>query len=355
MPLIEFSVQAEPQDASTWADLARRSEDLGMRALLVPDHPGAGASPFVALGAAAAVTTSLRLGSYVLNTGVREAIHIASDVATLDVVSGGRAEVGLGAGHTPREWEMVGRTRPPARARVAHLIETASTVRRLLDGDTVPTDDGDTHQADDGGTSQGNSGETNQAGNGANAAHAGDTNPADDGESSFARPVRPALTDLRLDEPRPVQSRVPLLVGGTSATMLRWAGANADAVGLTGLGPTRSDGHRHEITWSPKQVDRHVGWVREGSERAGRPMPELEVLVQVLVLTADREGTITDLAGDLDAPPHQFTDVPYILIGTRDQIVEQLIATHERWGITRFVVRAGAMEAAGSLMARLAA
>lgn len=305
---IEFSIQAEPKDAATWADLARRSEDLGMRALLVPDHPGVGASPFVALGAAAAVTTSLRLGSYVLNAGVREAVHIASDVATLDVISGGRAEAGLGAGHTPAEWKMIGRTRPAARGRVEHLIATASTVRRLLDGGTVPVGDG----------------------------------------GSAAQ--QPALTDLRLDEPRPVQSHVPLLVGGTSATMLHWAGVNADAVGLTGLGPTGSDGHRHEITWSRQQVDRHVDWVRQGAEHAGSAMPDLEVLVQMLIVTEDREETIAGLAADLDARPEQLADVPYVLIGTRDQIVEQLLRAERRWGISRFVVRADALDAAGNLL-----
>src|SRR5699024_5212388 len=160
---------------------------------------------------------------------------IAADVATLDVVSDGRAEVGLGAGHTPAEWEMIGRSRPGAVERVQRLCATAAAVRRLLDGEAVPAQDVG------------------------------------------------ALTDLRLQEPVPVQARVPLLVGGTSATMLRWAGANADAVGLTGLGRTRADGHRHEITWSAEQVERHIRRVQEGADGADRPRPALEALVQVLV------------------------------------------------------------------------
>ncbi|MGC0272940.1 LLM class flavin-dependent oxidoreductase [Pseudactinotalea sp. Z1739] len=302
---VEFSVQAEPQDAAGWTELARRTEGLGMRALLVADHPGAGASPFVALAAAAAVTSTLRLGSYVVNAGVREPIHIAADVATLDVVSAGRAEVGLGAGHTPGEWEMIGRARPTASERVRHLTTTASAVRRLLDGQAVPAQDVG------------------------------------------------ALSDLRLDEPRPVQDHVPLLVGGTSATMLRWAGGNADAVGLTGLGATRPDGHRHEVAWSPEQVDRHVARVREGADRAGRPMPGLEALVQVLAIADERQDVLAGIAADLETPANRFDDVPYILVGTREQILEQLEATRQRWGITRFVVRAGALEAAADLLAAL--
>ncbi|MGC0249461.1 LLM class flavin-dependent oxidoreductase [Pseudactinotalea sp. Z1748] len=302
---VEFSVQAEPRDAAGWAELARRSEDAGMRALLVADHPGAGASPFVALAAAAAVTSTLRLGSYVVNAGIREPVHIAADVATLDVVSGGRAEVGLGAGHTPAEWEMIGRSRPTAPGRVRHLLTAASAVRRLLDGQPVP------------------------------ATEVG------------------ALSDLRLDEPRPVQHHVPLLLGGTSATMLRWAGGNADAVGLTGLGATRADGHRHEVVWSPEQVDRHVAWVREGAEQAGRPVPTLEALVQVLAITEERQDVIAGIAADLETPVGRFEDVPYVLVGTQDQILEQLETTRKRWGINRFVVRACAFDTATDLLAAL--
>lgn len=101
--MVSVSLQAQPVDARSWLDVARRAETLGLDALLVPDHPGATVAPFVALGAAAAVTERIGLGSNVTNGGVRESIHIAADVATLDLVSGGRARLGLGAGHTPAE------------------------------------------------------------------------------------------------------------------------------------------------------------------------------------------------------------------------------------------------------------
>ncbi len=81
------------------------------------------------MAAATSVTTTLRLGTYVLNAGIRDALLIAADTATLDVVSAGRAEVGIGAGHTPAEWEMTGRTRPTAADRVRHLIDVAGAVR----------------------------------------------------------------------------------------------------------------------------------------------------------------------------------------------------------------------------------
>lgn len=132
-----FSVQAHPRDARSWLRLAQRCESSGFDALLAADHPGSAASPFVALTAAAGGTSTLGLGSYVSNAGVREPILLASDIATLDVVSHGRARLGLGAGHTPREWEAIGRTRPGVAGRVRRCIAVAEAVRALLAGDEV--------------------------------------------------------------------------------------------------------------------------------------------------------------------------------------------------------------------------
>ncbi|WP_433301269.1 LLM class flavin-dependent oxidoreductase [Actinoplanes sp. CA-030573] len=194
--MVTFSLQAQPTAAADWLDLARRAEKIGFDSLYVADHPGACASPFVALAAAAAVTSKIKLGSYVSNAGVREPILLASDVATLDVVSGGRAVLGLGAGHTPAEWAAVGRTRPGVRGRVEHCIAVGERTRALLDGE--------------------------------------------------------------LEKPRPVQERVPLLFGGGNTRLLRWAAAHADLIGLSGLGRTLEDGHMHETRWRRDQVDAQV-------------------------------------------------------------------------------------------------
>jgi probable F420-dependent oxidoreductase len=134
--MVTFSLQAKPTAAAEWLDLARRAEQAGFESVYVADHPGHGASPFVALAAAAAVTGQIRLGSYVSNAGVREPALLASDVATLDVVSGGRAVLGLGTGHTPAEWAAVGRTRPDVRGRVDHCIEVAERTRAFLADET---------------------------------------------------------------------------------------------------------------------------------------------------------------------------------------------------------------------------
>ncbi|GIF12582.1 LLM class flavin-dependent oxidoreductase [Actinoplanes teichomyceticus] len=192
-----FCLHTQPTGAADWLDLARRAEAAGFEALYVADHPGTCAAPFVALAAAAAVTSTIRLGSYVLNAGVREPILIAADVATLDVVSGGRAVLGIGAGHTPAEWTAVGRERPGVRDRVDRCIAVAEATARMLAGDG-------------------------------------------------------------LEKPRPVQDRVPLLFGGGNTRLLRWASEHADRIGLSGLGRTLADGHMHRARFCPEQVDAQV-------------------------------------------------------------------------------------------------
>jgi alkanesulfonate monooxygenase SsuD/methylene tetrahydromethanopterin reductase-like flavin-dependent oxidoreductase (luciferase family) len=120
-------------------------------------------------------TSTLRLGSRVVSAGARDPLLLASEVATLDVVSNGRAELGIGAGHTQAEWAMTGGTRPPPAERGQGLTTVITVVRELLAGRTVPAD-----------------------------------------------PIR-ALAEVQLSG-RPVQEPVPVLVGGGNPALLRWAG-----------------------------------------------------------------------------------------------------------------------------------
>ncbi|MFR9778212.1 LLM class flavin-dependent oxidoreductase [Micromonospora sp. MS34] len=300
-----FSVQARPIDATSWADLARRVEAAGFDALLASDHPGHGASPFVALAAAAGVTSTLGLGSYVSNAGVREPVLLATDVATLDVVSGGRARLGLGAGHTPAEWRAVGRERPDVAGRVRRCLAVAEAVRSLLAGDEVTV-------------------ETPEL-----AAHA-----------------------ARLTELRPVQEHVPLTIGTANSELLRWAGAHADVVGLTGFGRTLPDGHMHAVRWRADQIEAQLAHVAAGAAgRSGRPA--LEALVQHVAVTDDAEAAAATFAGHTDLTPAELLATPFVLIGTADEIAAAVAGHRRRWGITRFVVRADAVEPLTPVLSRI--
>jgi probable F420-dependent oxidoreductase len=275
-----FSLQAQPTDAADWLDLARRAEAAGFQALYAADHPGSSASPFVALAAAAAVTSTIKLGSYVVNAGVREPILLASDVATLDLVSGGRAILGIGAGHTPAEWAAIGRERPGVRERADHCIAVAETTMRMLAGDGMA-------------------------------------------------------------KPRPVQERVPLLFGGGNTRLLRWAAKHADLIGLSGLGRTLADGHRHEARFRPAAVDAQV-------ELAGGT--PVEALVHYFEVTGDAGATYAKWAKEGEFSEADAALTPYIMAGTRSEIEAKLEQNERRWGITRYAVRRPAFDGVAALL-----
>jgi len=146
---------------------------------------------------------------------------------------------------------------------------------------------------------------------------------------------------------------VPVLVGGGNPALLRWGGAHADAVGLSGLGRTLADGHAHTVSWSAAQLDTHVGLVRSGAAEARVPTPPLEALVQHVELTDDRHQAARPFAAEADLAVHDVLAVPYVLIGTIPEIVEQMHSARDRWGITRWVVRVGALDVAEQILAAL--
>lgn len=305
MEPLTVSVQAQPRDAASWIALARRLEADGYDALLAADHPGTTASPFVALAAAAAVTERIGLGPYVSHGGVREPLHLASDVATLDLVSDGRARLALGAGHTPVEWDMLGEPRPDVAGRVRRLQAVAAACRALLAGETVTVDSPELR-----------------------------------------------IREARLTAPRPVQAPVPFTFGGGNSTLLRWAGAHADVVGLSGLGRTLSDGYMHEIRWTGADIDRQIELIEQGA--AGRPSPPgREALVQFVEVTDDAEAAAAKIARLLHCDSSLVLASPYAWIGTPAEIGAAIASHRRRWGITRHVVREAHLDAVDRLRACL--
>jgi probable F420-dependent oxidoreductase len=292
-----FSVQAQPADAASWLQLAIRCEQAGFDTLQAADHPGSCAAPSVALAAAAAVTSRIRLGAYVSNAGVREPIHLAADVATLDVVSGGRARLGLGAGHTPAEWQAIGKDRPGVRGRVDRCLAVVEAVIALLKGKTVTR-----HE-----------------------------------------PLL-EMVEARLEAPRPVQERIPLTIGTANSRILRWAGEHADVVGLSGLGRTLADGHRHEARWRTDQVDQQVAQVVAGAAGRAQP-PALEALVQIVEVTDDAEAAAVPHAQRLGMPVAELLEAPFVMIGTGEEIRAAFARQEKRWGISRYAVRANTIDA----------
>ena len=136
-----FGVQENPNSAKEFRKVAKTAEAAGIYALFVPDHPSSCVSPFVALAAAASVTERIGLGTYVLNTGVHNPVQTANDLNTVDLLSDGRAILGVGAGHTPSEWIQRGLSYPTAKSRVERMVKFTEHVRALSRGEVANVSD----------------------------------------------------------------------------------------------------------------------------------------------------------------------------------------------------------------------
>jgi probable F420-dependent oxidoreductase len=283
--------------------LATKVERLGFDGLYVSDHPGSGPAPFVALAAAAAVTERIQLGTCVLNAGVWDPLPLASAVATLDVVSGGRAVLGVGAGHTPQEWTMVGQPYPTPGARVDRMIELINASQALLRGTPV--------------------------------SHRG---------TIFT------LASAVLADPRPVRDPIPLMVGGNGTRVLQFAAQHADVVGVTGTGRTLADGHRHEVDWSPAGLRRIVEIVRSAVDAAGSG-PQLEALVQHVEVTDDASAAAARLTAHVPgASVDDLLSAPFVWIGTVEEIRRRIAEHRTTLGLERYVVRAPAITQVCSIL-----
>jgi probable F420-dependent oxidoreductase len=269
---------------------AVRAEELGFDIVLAADHVGLGWSPLPTLAAVAAATERIRLGTLVLNNDMRNPVQLAWEVSTIDRISGGRFELGLGAGHTPSEYDATGIERSPSAERKRRLAESIEIIRDLLDGRAV------------------------------------------DHHAEHYRIAR-----ARIDPS--AQERLPLLVGGNGAALLTHAGRHADIVGLQGLGRTREDGHSHDVKWSADHLDEQIGQVRVG---AGDRFDEIEfnAMVQVVQITDDRDAALAKVVDRVDGlTMDDARSTPYLLIGTVDEIVLHMMTCNERWGISYFAVR----------------
>ena len=288
-------------------DKARQLEDLGYSVLAVPDHLTDLLAPMPALVGAAAATKRLRVATMVLNNDFRHPIFVAREAATVDLLTGGRLELGLGAGHMKSEYDQAGLTFDPGAIRVERLGEAVVIVKRLLEGESV----------------------------------------------SFAgRHYR--VTDHTI-HPLPVQRpRPPIFIGGSAPRLLALAAKEADIVGLTGIAFRRSGAVRDVSDWKAAVVDERVRLVREV---AGDRFDciELNALVQRVVVTDDRRKAAEELARRWEQlNPAEILESPYVLIGTVDQVVEALRARRERWSISYYVIFEPYIDAFAPVVAHLA-
>ena len=303
---LRFSTQAgTAASGAEWAARARRLEAFGYSALLIPDHVIGTQlwSVFPALAAAAAATPRLRVGTLVIANDFRNPLLLAREFATLDVLSDGRAEIGLGAGWALRDYESLGMPYDRGRVRVERLAESVTLLKRLF------TDEKVTHQG---------------------------------------RYYR--MNEAQLG-PKPVQRpHPPIQIAGGGPEILSLAGREADIVGIiprfTGEGRILE---QDEVT--AEASARKIAWVREA---AGERFAEIELSMFLdVTLADDPEAAVRDLAKQLDRPADQITESVYRVVGTVDDVRKRVLEMR-RLGFTYFCLRGPNVEALGPLVGELA-
>jgi probable F420-dependent oxidoreductase len=292
--------------ARSWAEQARKAEDLGYSALLMPDHFGDQLAPAPALAAAAAATTTLRVGSLVFGNDYRNPFVLAKEAATLDVLSEGRFEMSLGAGWMKTDYAEAGITYDTPRVRVERFEEAVQVVQGLLRTDGPFSFDGDYYQVS--------------------------------GHSLLPRPVQ---------QPGP-----PLILGGGGRRVLSFAARHADIVSINANLRDGTGGAETAPDMSPDRTRQKVDWVKEA---AGPRFEELELNALIgFVLITDDAGQMADaMAPAFGIDSADALHVPGVLLGTLDEMVDELLWRREAYGITYWSIESDAWAELGPLVQKL--
>ena len=301
------------QPAAAWRDAVRQIEDSGFSTVSVSDHFTRGwmMEPTVAMMAAASVTRRLRILSLVLGNDYRHPVLVHKAMATIDVLSEGRVEVGVGAGWMASDYHAAGIPLDPPATRVERLAESVRVLKALFGPEPV-TLAGDTYR----------------------------------------------ITSLD-GLPKPVQQpHPPLLIGGGGRRMLSFAAAEADIVGFNANLREGAVTEAAVADLGAERFEEKVGWVRAAAAAAGRSLDDLELQLTLYVcritdVPANASASVSSFARHLHADPALLERSPAVLCGSLEQCVEQLQERRERYGFS-YINLGGDVRATAPLVARLA-
>jgi len=300
-------VSASTESHKDWVGLARKAEDLGYATFLMPDHFVNPLAAMPALSIAAEATTTLRIGSFVFDNDFRHPAMLAKEAATLDLLSDGRFELGIGAGWHGPEYEQTGIPFDPPGVRVSKLEESVAIIKQFFTGEPV--------------TFSGKHYTIN-------------------GLVGLPAPVQ---------QPHP-----PIFLAGGSKRVLSLAGREADIVGLHLR--TYADGSGGDITSTSGDANMEkLDWVRQA---AGDRFDQVEinVIAQRLAVSDNPMQAAEEMAANANRPgltPELLIDSPNALIGTIDGIVETLEMRRERYLISYVVVSDEDIDTFAPIVARL--
>jgi probable F420-dependent oxidoreductase len=296
------------KSATQYRDAARRWEDLGYSTLFVPDHfVDHPLAPIPAMAMVAEATQHLRVGSLVLGNDYKHPVVLAREAATIDLLSDGRLELGIGAGWMTADYEKAGLPLDPPGTRVERLAESVAVLKALFA-----------------------EGSTTYAGK-----HYRITD-LDGGPAGVQRP------------------HPPIIIGGGGRRVLSLAALEADIVGINAN--LRRGTAEHPDTarsLSGEETDQKLAWVREA---AGARFDDLEIQQHAgfVHFTDDRQSLAEAMAPAFGVSPELALETPIALVGTSEQMVEDLRARRERWQMSYIVVDAGVAEQFAPIVARLA-
>jgi probable F420-dependent oxidoreductase len=284
-----------------WRSQLARIEDAGFSTAAIADHFTGGYTldPFVVLTQVAAHTTSLRVQTAVLGNDYRHPVQTHRMAATLDLVSGGRLELGLGAGWMRTDYEAAGLTYDRPGVRIDRLTESIAILKGLF-GSEPFTFEGEHYQVHD-----------------------------------------LVGVPATVQQPHP-----PILIGGGGRRMLRLAGREADIVGVNANLSAGDVGQSSVLDVSWEMMAEKVGWVQEGATAAGRDFETIELSMAqwLLLVTDDRsqaDALLAKIAAKVGVDVQWLDQAPGVLVGAPSRCIEKLHEMRDRLGISYVQVHAG--------------
>ena len=301
-----FGIQvSSAPTAREWIDLAKRSEAAGYDVLTMPDHFTDQLAPVPALMAAAQATSTLRVGALVFDNDYKHPVVLAKELATMDLLSDGRTEIGLGAGWMISDYQQAGMPYDSPKVRIDRFIEGLAVIRGAMA----------------------------------------------EGPFSFSGDHY-TVTDYN-GMPKPLQSPCPpVLSGGGGKRVLTFAAREADIVGINGTLTAGVVGPEAISTMTAEAVDQKVALVAEaGAHR----LDDIEMNIRTFFVkvTDDRAATISGISAMLHVPETMISESPFALIGSVQSVTEQILERREKWGFSYTIVGAENLDEMAPVVAAL--
>jgi probable F420-dependent oxidoreductase len=302
-----FGVQVDGTGGrAEWQELARRVEATGYSTLTMPDHFTGQLAPVPALQCAADATTTLRLGALVYDNDYKHPVVLAKELATMDVLSDGRVEIGLGAGWMATDYEQSGIPYDPPGVRISRFIEALHVIKSAL------------------------------------------------GPDAFSFQGEHYTITGYDGLPKPVQSIPPVLIGGGGPRVLKFAAREADIVGINGTLTSGAIDHTTFASMTAEAVDEKVALVAATATDAGRADAiEMNVRAFMVFVTDDTDKALDTLAEFTGAPKDVIAGSPFALVGPTSKLIDDLQARRERWGFSYVIVGQNDVDAFAPVVAAL--